>query len=341
MLRIPCPYCGCAMRPSSSSAGPRTSLGPDSRSDDRTWTRLSVHAREPRGIHYERWLHAFGCGRWFNVRKGRVESQHPQRLRDGRGKAGAPSPMSSRRPGPYRLERGGSIDRSRRLNFRFNGRTLRWLRRRHPRLGAARQRRCARWLRSFKFHRPRGIFSAASKNRTRWCSLARTRRTIPSVRAPALELTDGLEARAHAGWPSLGFDIGRALDFVAPLWSAGFYNKTFMWPSWHSYESIIRRMAGLGHAPTEPDPDRYDIRNIHCDVLVVGGGRAGLAAAHRAARAGARVVLTEQDRQWGGKAAWNGASYRRSPGSALDCANCRPACPQRQCAAVDGRCRRW
>lgn len=220
--------------------------------------------------------------------------------------------MSSRRPGPYRLARGGSIDRSRRFNFRFDGKS-------HvgyagdslaSALLASGQRTVAR---SFKFHRPRGIFSCGVEEPNGLVQLGTDARTIPSVRAPAIELTEGLEAGAHAGWPSLGFDLGRALDFVAPLWSAGFYNKTFMWPSWHSYEPIIRRMAGQGHAPREADPDRYDIENIHCDVLVVGGGRAGLAAAVDLARSGARVVLAEQDRQWGGKAAWNSATVGGGP----------------------------
>lgn len=220
--------------------------------------------------------------------------------------------MSSRRPGPYRLERGGSIDRSRRFNFQFNGKPLEGYAGDSlaSALLAGGQRTVAR---SFKFHRPRGIFSCGIEEPNGLVQLGADAKTIPSVRAPSIELSEGLEARAHAGWPSLGFDVGRALDFVAPLWSAGFYNKTFMWPSWHNYEPFIRRMAGLGHAPGEPDPDRYDIQNIHCDVLVVGGGRAGLAAALDLAKSGARIVLTEQDHQWGGKAAWNGAMLDGAP----------------------------
>lgn len=222
--------------------------------------------------------------------------------------------MSSRRPGPYRLERGGSIDRSSRFTFQFNGKS-------HvghagdslaSALLASGQRIVAR---SFKFHRPRGVFSCGIEEPNGLVQLGTDARTIPSVRAPAIELTNDLEARAPAGWPSVEFDVGRALDFVAPLWSAGFYNKTFMWPSWHSYEPFIRRMAGLGVAPPEADPDRYDIQNIHCDVLVVGGGQAGLATAMGLAKSGARVVLTEQDRQWGGEAAWNGANIDGAPAS--------------------------
>jgi sarcosine oxidase subunit alpha len=220
--------------------------------------------------------------------------------------------MSSSRGGPYRLERGGSIDRSRRLNFRFDGKAFSGYA--GDSLASALLANGQRIVaRSFKFHRPRGIFSCGIEEPNGLVQLGSGARTIPAMRAPAIELTDGLEAQANAGWPNLEFDFGRALDFVAPLWSAGFYNKTFIWPSWHSYEPFIRNMAGLGRAPEEPDPDRYEIQNLHCDVLVVGGGRAGLAAAIDLAGSGARVVLTEQDRQWGGEAAWNGAVIDHAP----------------------------
>lgn len=68
----------------------------------------------------------------------------------------------------------------------------------------------------------------------------------------------------------MNFDLLRAADAVAPLWAAGFYNKTFKWPSWHIYEPLIRRMAGLGTAPAQRDPDRYQVLNHHCDVLIIG-----------------------------------------------------------------------
>ena len=104
------------------------------------------------------------------------------------------------------------------------------------------------------------------------------------------------------GWPSLGVDLGAALGLAEGMLPAGFYYKTFMWPAsaWPLYERFIRRMAGLGRAPTSPDPDRYVKRNAHCDVLVIGAGPAGLTAACEAARSGARVMVVEDRAELGG-----------------------------------------
>src|SRR6185437_277931 len=133
--------------------------------------------------------------------------------------------------------------------------------------------------RSFKFHRPRGIFSCGVEEMAGLVQLGDGARTVPAARATLVELHESLAARSQSGWPSVDFDLGRVLDLVAPLWAAGFYNKTFIWPSWHRYETLIRGLAGLGHAPAAPDPDQYEVRNLHCDVLIVGGGSAGLKAA--------------------------------------------------------------
>src|SRR5262249_32801263 len=159
-----------------------------------------------------------------------------------------------------------------------------------------------------KFHRPRGVFSCGVEEPNALVQLGEGARLVPSCRAPTIELHSGLEARSQEGWPSVRFDFGRTLDFTAPLWSAGFYNKTFMWPKWPTYEGIIRRLAGLGHAPSERDPDRYEVAHLHCDTLVVGAGRTGMCAALDAARAGARVVLVEQDSVLGGRASWDGSA---------------------------------
>ncbi|MFN2644103.1 MAG: glycine cleavage T C-terminal barrel domain-containing protein, partial [Burkholderiales bacterium] len=118
-----------------------------------------------------------------------------------------------------------------------------------------------------------------------------------NTRATTLELYEGLTARSLNRWPSLAFDLSALNGWLAPILVAGFYYKTFMWPRrlWHSlYEPVIRRMAGIGSAPAEPDPDHYDKMHVHCDVLVVGGGRSGLREALAAARSGARVVLADE-----------------------------------------------
>jgi sarcosine oxidase, subunit alpha len=218
------------------------------------------------------------------------------------------------RSGPYRLTYGGQIDRTRRVNFRYDGKPLQG----HPgdTVASALLANGVRIVgRSFKFHRPRGIFSCGIEEPCGLLAIGEAAQAVPSVRAPTIELTEGLVARPQAGWPSARFDLGRALDFAAPLWSAGFYNKTFIWPSWHRYEGLIRRMAGLGRAPTAPDPDRYEVQNLHCDVLIVGGGAAGLKAAGEAARTGARVILVEQDRVLGGHTAWDGSMIEERPAS--------------------------
>lgn len=212
--------------------------------------------------------------------------------------------MSAQRVGPFRLSKGGLIDRSRSISFNFNGKDLTGFA--GDTLASALLANGVRILaRSFKFHRPRGVFCASVEETGALVQLETGAHTIPSARSPLVELKHGLHARSQAGWPSVNFDLLRSLDCVAPLWAAGFYNKTFIWPSWHTYESIIRRMAGLGKAPDERDPDRYEVGNLHCDVLVVGGGASGLAAALEAGRGGKRVVLVEQHHWLGGRTAWS------------------------------------
>jgi sarcosine oxidase subunit alpha len=130
--------------------------------------------------------------------------------------------------------------------------------------------------------------------------LGRGERSVPNVPATQVDLVDGLEARAVNAWPSARRDVGSLLGWLGPFLPAGFYYKTFMWPSWHLFEPAIRRAAGLGIAPRFPDPDSYDFQYAHCDVLVVGSGPAGLAAADAACTAGARVILCESDTEFGG-----------------------------------------
>jgi heterotetrameric sarcosine oxidase alpha subunit len=157
--------------------------------------------------------------------------------------------------------------------------------------------------RSFKYHRPRGFLSAGPEEPNGLFTLGVEGRTEPNVAGTTTELFDGLTARCQNCWPSPQFDLMAINSWVAPLLVAGFYYKTFMGPthrSWMFYEKFIRRAAGLGSAVHRRDPDRYETRHAFTDVLVVGGGPAGLACALAAGRAGARVVLVEQDWLLGG-----------------------------------------
>ena len=158
--------------------------------------------------------------------------------------------------------------------------------------------------RSFKYHRPRGILSAGSEEPNALVGTDRGNgRFEPNTRATMVEIYEGLTASSQNRWPSLKRDVGAVNDALYMLFSAGFYYKTFMWPKsfWNKvYESFIRSAAGLGNAPAAPDPDTYASRFAHCDVLVVGAGPAGLAAALEAGRAGAKVMLCDEQAEPGG-----------------------------------------
>ena len=158
--------------------------------------------------------------------------------------------------------------------------------------------------RSFKYHRPRGILSAGSEEPNALIGVDRgPGRVEPNTRATVLEISQGLQTISQNHWPSLERDVGAINDLLYMLFPAGFYYKTFMWPKtfWNKvYEPIIRRTAGLGKPPTEPDPDTYASRFAHCDVLVVGAGPAGIAAALEAGRSGAKVFLVDEQAELGG-----------------------------------------
>ena len=219
------------------------------------------------------------------------------------------------RNGPHRVPRGGRVDRTRVIPFEFNGRRFDGFA--GDSVASALLANGIRVVgRSFKFHRPRGFLSAGIEEPNGLLTMGQGAASTASIRATAEMLVPELKVRSQGGWPSLGFDLGRALDFTASLWQAGFYNKTFIWPSWHAYEPAIRRMAGLGHAPDGPDPDRYEVRNAHCDVLVIGAGVAGLRETLAAAQTGARVVLAERDLECGGETLWNGATIEGGIGTA-------------------------
>jgi sarcosine oxidase subunit alpha len=201
-----------------------------------------------------------------------------------------------------RLATGGRIDRSRVLSFTFNGRRYRG----HPGdtlASALLANDVAVVGRSFKYHRPRGILSAGVEEPNALVQLETGAHTQPNLPATTIELYDGLNAASVNCWPSVDFDVRALTQWFSPILPAGFYYKTFMGPAglWMTYERMIRRAAGLGTAPDRPDPDTYDKMHAHCDVLVVGGGPAGLAAALAAGRTGARVILADQDSDFGGR----------------------------------------
>jgi sarcosine oxidase subunit alpha len=204
---------------------------------------------------------------------------------------------------PNRLSKPGLVDRTKVLSFRFDGR--RYTGFSGDTLASALLGAGIKLIgRSFKYHRPRGILTAGSEEPNALVELRSGARREANTRATVAELFDGLEARSQNRWPSLAFDVGSINSLLSPIFVAGFYYKTFMWPAafWEKlYEPIIRRAAGLGRASLEADPDTYEKAHAFCDVLIIGGGPAGLAAALAAGRSGARVILCDEDFVLGGR----------------------------------------
>ncbi|MBU2957084.1 sarcosine oxidase subunit alpha family protein [Paracoccus sp. 1_MG-2023] len=205
---------------------------------------------------------------------------------------------------PFRLPRGGRlIDRSDQLGFRFDGRHLRGLR--GDTLASALMANGQMMMgRSFKYHRPRGPVASGAEEPNALLGLGQGGRFEPNQRATTTALVAGMVTRSQNCWPSLDADIGAVNGWLAPFLPAGFYYKTFIHPRpfWkHVFEPVIRRSAGLGRAPTDPDPDRYEQAYGFADVVVVGGGIAGLRAARDAAADGGTVTVLEQSPHWGGR----------------------------------------
>jgi sarcosine oxidase, subunit alpha len=208
-----------------------------------------------------------------------------------------------------RLAKGGRlIDRTTRAEFTFNGKRM---------SGHAGDTLASALLandqmlvgRSFKYHRPRGIVAAGPEEPNALVNLGRSDRMEPNQRVTTTELFAGLESSSQNHWPSLEFDVGVVNNYVARFLPAGFYYKTFIYPraAWkHVFEPIIRQSAGLGSAPKEPDADRYEYAYAFCDLLIIGGGIAGLHAALTAGQSGKRVMLLEQSAHWGGRAVVDG-----------------------------------
>ncbi|MHC8508236.1 MAG: sarcosine oxidase subunit alpha family protein [Rhodospirillales bacterium] len=208
---------------------------------------------------------------------------------------------------------GALIDPAKPLTFTFDGRAFQGFQ--GDTLASALLANGVRLVgRSFKYHRPRGIFGLAGEEPNALVQLGLGARTEPNLRATQVELFSGLTAASQNRWPSLAFDIGAVNSLFSGMMPAGFYYKTFMQPvdMWMVYEHFIRRAAGLGRAPKAPDPDTYEHRYHHTDVLVAGGGPAGLAAALAAARAGARVMIVTESPHWGGRLKDGGAAGGQS-----------------------------
>jgi sarcosine oxidase subunit alpha len=202
----------------------------------------------------------------------------------------------------YRLESGGRIDRGATLNFRFDGRRYAG----HPgdTLASALLAEGVGLMgRSFKYHRPRGVVASGAAEPNALMTIGDGGRREPNARATMVEVFEGLVAESQNRWPSLALDVGAVNGLASRFLSAGFYYKTFMWPAalWERiYEPLIRRAAGLGRAGYETDPDLYEKVWAHCDLLIVGAGPAGLAAALTAARAGAEVIIVDEGAEPGG-----------------------------------------
>ena len=210
-----------------------------------------------------------------------------------------------------RVQTGKAIDETYRISFKFNGSTYYGFK--GDTLASALLANNIHLVgRSFKYHRPRGIMTAGSEEPNAIVQLHdKTSRTEPNVRATEVEIYEGLEASSQNCWPSVNFDIGGINNFLSPLLPAGFYYKTFMWPAsfWEKYEYFIRKSAGLGKSPTESDPDIYEHKYIHCDVLVIGAGISGIMAAKIAAKNGLKTLLVDEKPNLGGSTIYQNSNY--------------------------------
>ncbi|WP_164982794.1 sarcosine oxidase subunit alpha family protein [Leisingera sp. NJS204] len=198
---------------------------------------------------------------------------------------------------------GGLIKGSKTLTFSFDGKRYKGFE--GDTLASALLANGVRLMgRSFKYHRPRGVLTAGSEEPNALVELRSGGRQEPNTRATTAELYEGLEANSQNRWPSLQHDFMAINDRFSNFLTAGFYYKTFMWPAafWEKlYEPIIRKAAGLGSISFEDDPDAYDKGFLHCDLLVIGAGPTGLMAALTAGRAGAQVIIADEDFLLGGR----------------------------------------
>ena len=216
----------------------------------------------------------------------------------------------------FRYSSGGSFERASPLEFKFDGK--RYTGFKGDTLASALLANGVRTVgRSFKYHRPRGIVGIGVEDPSAMVQLRTGARHEPNIRATEIELYDGLEARSQHCWPSLNVDFGEVANLLSFMLPAGFYYKTFMWPAskWMFYERFIRKAAGFGKCATVPDPDSYSKSFEFCDVLVVGAGPAGLMAALRASRSGAKVLLLDEMAQAGGRLKFDDERINGRPAS--------------------------
>ncbi len=216
-------------------------------------------------------------------------------------------------PKNLRINSSNFIDETTRVSFKFDGKTYYGFK--GDTLASALIANGIHLVaRSFKYHRPRGIMTAGSEEPNAIVQInGNTAYTEPNVRATEIEIYDGLEASSQNCWPSVNFDIGGINNILSPLLPAGFYYKTFMWPAsfWEKYEYFIRKSAGLGKSPTKPDPDLYEHKYIHCDVLVIGGGISGIMAAKTAAENNYKTLLLDEKPHLGGTTIYQSSEFNK------------------------------
>ncbi|MDQ1517132.1 MAG: sarcosine oxidase, subunit alpha [Actinomycetota bacterium] len=198
---------------------------------------------------------------------------------------------------------GEVIDRSAPLSFTWNGRPAQGFEG-DTIVSALAASGVRVFSRSLKYHRPRGLLTASFHDPGCLVQVD----DEPNVRGAHRRVEAGMRVSAQNAWPSLRFDVKAANQLVGRFLGPGFYYKTFIAPErlWPAYESVLKRFAAGGRASAEPSHDSYDKRYAHVDVLVAGGGPAGMAAAVAAAAVGASVMLVEEEYELGGHLRWGG-----------------------------------